>query len=289
MPIFIKYDQLEGEAEHVKHRTDQLADGFEDLGDGFVKIVFDAERELTASDSTDLKIKSRFDHAALVFGDDFFKVGTNFLTLQDSVHKFDDAFVKLADPFIKITPSDNGDVAPVSLASDFKFWEGDLKTTGLDIWASATTWKLDVKFDNTGSLGLAFQTLSDDFFKLGNDEHKIGADFRKVSTQTDHKVLGAAFLKYGDDTVKLGDEYIKLSADFQKLAQDFAPAAPSDASFVKLTPTIDQVIQQNPQDFLKVAFDWNKLDRDLVGIGGDTVKLAEAVETAGTQTHFKLS
>jgi hypothetical protein len=288
MPIFIKFDGLEGEAHQDRRGLDRLGDAAEDLGGGFVKLVFAA----AAADDGDLKFLPavQLKHDQLVVGNAFMTVGTDFLKLNVAEHKFDDAFIKLADPFLKIAPSTDAEAPPIPLAGDFKVYEGDLKATGLDFWKVSDVWKLDLKFDGTSSLGLAFQALSDDFLKLSTDELKIGSDVLKIGKQTDSRALGDAFIKWGEDTLKLSDEYKILSADFQKLTQDFTPVTTIDAASVNGAPLkLDQTIANNAGDFLKVAVDLFKMNVDLGALGGDTIKLAEAAETSGNGTHFKLS
>ena len=287
-PIFVKFDGLEGEAEHTDHKDIELGRSFEDLGGGIVRLVFAA----TAAEEGELKFLPavQLKHDVQVVGDAFMNVGTSFLKLDVAQHKFDDAFIKLADPFLKITPSTNAEVPPISLASDFKVYEGDIKGAGLDFWKVSDIWKLDLKFDNTSSLGLAFQALSDDFLKLSTDELKIGTDTLKISKQIDSRALGDAFIKWGEDTLKLSDEYKILSADFQKLAQDFTPVTITDAASVQGAPLkLDQAIVANAGDFLKLAVDLFKVNVDFRALGGDTIKLAEAAEMKGNEGHFKLS
>ncbi len=288
MPIFIKFDGVEGAVNQTGHKLERLGDAFEDLGDGFVKLVFDATAE-----TGDFKflpaVQMQIKHDLLLVAHDFIKVGFDFDKLDPALHKFDDFVLKIADPFLKITPSTDGDVAPIPLADDFKSYESDIKGAGLDFIKAGVELKLDIKFDNTSSLGLAFGTLSDDFLKLGTDASHIGSDALKISQLGPIDKIDKWFGAFGADELKLSEAYVEVSADFHKLAQDFTPATTGDTAALVGPIKFDQAIVQDAGDFIKLASDLQTLNTELRAVGGETIKLTQAIEPSGNDAHFKLS
>ena len=83
--------------------------------------------------------------------------------------------------------------------------------------------------------------------------------------------------------MKLGNVYLALSADFQKISQDFAPQPIPDAVAIGGELKFNQGVLQNPDDFIKLAGDLKFVNTDFRAIGGDTLKLSEALESAAHQ------
>jgi hypothetical protein len=71
-----------------------------------------------------------------------------------------------------------------------------------------------------------------------------------------------------------------VSADFLKISQDFAPPTTTDAVATAGDLKFNQGVLQNPDDFIKLAGDLKFVNADLRAIGGDTLKLSDALESA---------
>jgi hypothetical protein len=288
-PIFVKFDELEGEAHQVRHGLDQLATSFEDLGDGFMKLVFDG-----TTMTGDLKIapEIKFDHDIKFIGAQFNNIGFDFIKLADSQHKFDSTFLNFTDQFL--APPTTGDGPPPNpLSADFKFYEADLKATSLDFLTLANTWKFDSSPDfkfNPSELADAFHKISQDFLALKYDEVAIGGDFFKLSGLTDAQPLGQALFKYDIASQALGDGFNKLSVDWQTLAHDVMPS--TDTATVKLDqfqPSLNNLVLQHASDFAQMATDLTLLGPDFRAVGGDGVRVAEAIQQATHSIKFASS
>jgi type VI protein secretion system component Hcp len=267
-PIFIKFDGIEGEASQVDRRWDQLGDGLEDLGDGFARLVQDGT--LAPSPVVELK------HDDAVITSDFHKIGLDYLKVEAAQHKIDATEIVIAKTLDKSSPtlfSDTG--GPPPLASDLQAYEADLKLTGLDFIKLASDLKGGAPAE---TISLDFNSIKIDYQKQSDDALKIGDDFIKLSAVAgDLKLNGLsdAFLKYGEDTVKLGNDDLKISTDFQKISADFSSQTFGGAISTELK--FNQVVLQNPDDFIKLAGDLKLLDADLLAVGDDTHKIADAV------------
>ena len=269
---FIKFEGLEGAAHKLGNDFDRLGDGFADLGGAFLKFVDDVS-------STDVNffkadLAAHIKHDVFAVGDDFFKIGQEFIKLTGPLDTLGDAIVKFTDQFIKLTPSESE--TPFPLSADFVKLETDIKLTGLDFLGTAS----DIKGSPTESLRLAFNKISIDYKQQSDDALKLGedfADFVRISGLSESKV-GETFLKITLETVLISSADLKLSTDFQKISTDLAAA--SDSGPVKL----DQVVIKYADDFVKLAQDLKLADGPFAALGGDIVKLAEAIEHPGPVT-----
>jgi type VI protein secretion system component Hcp len=236
--------------------------------------------------SLDLKFK----HDDAIISHDFLKVGLDFLNASASEHKLDTkeiVIIKVIDKSTPILFSEVGGGGATTVETDLLTYEADLKITGLDFLkiapgltdAPAETLSLNfnkISFDY-------FNKISFDYKEQGADELKIGQDFITLAkSAADLKIhgLSEAFLKYGEDALKLAGDYLKVSADFLKISQDFAPPTTTDAVATAGDLKFNQGVLQNPDDFIKLAGDLKFVNADLRAIGGDTLKLSDALESA---------
>lgn len=272
---FFKFGGFEGQTHKLANDFDRLGDGFSDLGGAFIKLVDDVS-------STDVNffkadLAAHIKHDVFTIGDGFFKIGQDFLKLTGPLDTFDDAVVKFTDQFIKVTPSSDSENLP-SFASDFVKFETDLKVTGLDFLGAAS----DIKISPTENLSLTFHKISLDYKAQAADALKLSddfGDFVKINGISESKV-GETFLKITLETVLISSADLKLSTDFQKISTDIAEANDSDSGPLKL----DQLVHKYADDFVKLAQDLKFADGAFAALGGDMVKLAEAIEHPGPIT-----
>ncbi|HEX4556290.1 MAG TPA: hypothetical protein VH249_20035 [Xanthobacteraceae bacterium] len=274
--FFLKFEGIEGAAEKADHSLDRLGASFADLGGGILKLVHDA-----ASEAQVPAVQHKIDSDLHKIDTDFIKIGFDFIKLTEPAHKLDGAIANFADQFIKFMPS--ASEVPFPLAADFLKYEADLKITGLDFLAAGQ----DIKLGPAESLSLNFAKISLDYKNQSDDQLKISADlasFIKISGISERSALGTAFLKLSGDSLKLADDYKIVSGDFLKVSQDLAPPVNEDGAIAidhKVDIKFDQAIGQHADDFIKLGVDLIKLNADLHGVGGDFIKLADAVEDRG--------
>jgi hypothetical protein len=68
------------------------------------------------------------------------------------------------------------------------------------------------------------------------------------------------------------------------VSQDLAPPVGEDGTISidhKIDIKFDQAVVQHADDFIKLGADLIKLNADLHGVGGDFIKLADAIEDRG--------
>jgi hypothetical protein len=264
---FIKFEGLEGETHKLSNDFDRLGDGFADLGGAFIKLVDDVSSTATAFLKSDFA--AHIKHDVFTIGQDFFKVGQEFIKLTGPLDTFDDAVVKFTDPFVKMNP----DSGPFPLANDFVKFETDLKVTGLDFLGAAS----DIKSGAIESLSLDFNKISVEYKEQGNDALNLGADFAdfvKITGTADSKV-GESFIKISIDTVTISSLDFKLGTDFNKISTDLAATGDSGPM------TFDQIIHKHAGDFIKLAEDLKLADGAFTTLGGDTIRLTNAMENPG--------
>jgi type VI protein secretion system component Hcp len=285
--FFLKFDDahkfasFEGDAERVAHDLRRLGENSVDLGGGFLKLIHDAT--LAPNDSSAVSLDLKFKHDDAIISHDFLKVGFDFLEASASQHKLDTkefVIIKVIDKSTPILLSEvgGGDEGEPAVVTDLVKYEADLKITGLDFLKIAP----GLGDAPAESLSLNFSKISFDYKEQGADEVTLGEDFIKLATTAaDLKIRGLsdALFKYGEDAVKLGNAYLALSADFQKISEDFAPPTTTDA-VVTGEIKFNQVVLQNSADFIKLAGDLKFMNADLRAIGGDTLKLSDALESA---------
>lgn len=277
---FHKFESFEEDAAGVAHDLRRLGENSVDLGDGFLKLIDDGTPAPTESNSlvsVDLKLK----HDDALISDDFLKIGLNFLEASASQHKLDTkelVIIKVIDKSTPLLFSEIGDGGTLPVETDLLAYEADLKITGLDFLKIAP----GLGDAPAESLSLNFSKISFDYKEQGADELKIADDFialARSSLELKIHGLSEAFFKYGEDAVKLGNDYLALSADFQKISEDFVPPITTNA-VVTGEIKFNQGVLQNSADFIKLAGDLKLLNADLRAIGGDTLKLSEALDSA---------
>jgi type VI protein secretion system component Hcp len=286
---FHKFESFEDDAERVAHDLRRLGENSVDLGGGFLKLIHDGTLAATETDSL-VSLDLKFKHDDAIISHDFLKVGLDFLNASASEHKLDTkeiVIIKVIDKSTPILFSEVGGGGATTVETDLLTYEADLKITGLDFLkiapgltdAPAETLSLNfnkISFDY-------FNKISFDYKEQGADELKIGQDFITLAkSAADLKIhgLSEAFLKYGEDALKLAGDYLKVSADFLKISQDFAPPTTTDAVATAGDLKFNQGVLQNPDDFIKLAGDLKFVNADLRAIGGDTLKLSDALESA---------
>ena len=271
---FLKFEGFEGTTHKLGNDFDRLGDSFSDLGGAFIKLV-------DGVSSTDVNffkadLAAHIKHDVFTVGDDFFKIGQEFLKLTGPLDTFGDAVVNFTDQFLKLTPSSESENPP-SFATDFLKFETHLKASGLDFLGAAS----DFKAGSTENLSLTFNKIAIDYQNQSDDALKLSEDFGdfvKISGISESSKVGEAFLKITLETVVISSADLKLSTDFQKISTDIAEA--SDSGPIKL----DQVVLKYSDDFVKLAQDLKFADGAFAALGGDFVKLAEAIEHPGPTT-----
>jgi type VI protein secretion system component Hcp len=284
-----KFESFEEDAERAAHDLRRLGENSVDLGGGFLKLIHDgmpAPTDATPLDqSVSLDLKFKYDDA--IISGDFVKVGFDFLEASASQHKIDTKeipIIKVIDKSSPVLLSEvgGGDAGTPAVVIDLLAYETDLKITGLDFLKIAP----GLGDAPAETLSLNFGTISVDYKEQGADEIKLGEDFITLAkTAADLKIRGLsdALFKYGEDAVKLGNAYLALSADFQKISDDFLPQPQPDAVATGGEIKFNQVVLRNSADFIKLAGDLKFLDPDLKVIGGDAVKLSDALDSAAHQ------
>jgi type VI protein secretion system component Hcp len=278
---FHKFESFEDDAERVAHDLRRLGENSVDLGSGFLKLIHDGTLAATETDSL-VSLDLKFKHDDAIISHDFLKVGLDFLNASASEHKLDTkeiVIIKVIDKSTPILFSEVGGGGATTVETDLLTYEADLKITGLDFLKIAP----GLTDAPTETLSLNFNKISFDYKEQGADELKIGQDFITLAkSAADLKIhgLSEAFLKYGEDALKLAGDYLKVSADFLKISQDFAPPTTTDAVATAGDLKFNQGVLQNPDDFIKLAGDLKFVNADLRAIGGDTLKLSDALESA---------
>ncbi len=282
------FGSFEEDAERAAHDLRRLGENSVDLGGGFLKLIHDgmpAPTDATSlGPSASLDLKFKYDDA--IISGDFVKVGSGFLEASASQHKIDIKEIPIIKVIDKSSPlllaEVGGDGGTPAAVTDLLAYEADLKITGLDFLKIAP----GLGDAPAETLSLNFGTISVDYKEQGADEIKLGEDFITLAkTAADLKIRGLsdALFKYGEDAVKLGNAYLALSADFQKISDDFLPQPQPDAVATGGDIKFNQVVLQNSADFIKLAGDLKFLDLDFKVIGGDGVKLSDALDSAAQQ------
>jgi type VI protein secretion system component Hcp len=285
---FHKFESFEDAAEGAAHDLRRLGRNSVDLGDGFLKLIQDGTSApsdtLASSDSLDLKLK----HDDAIISHDFFKVGLDFLEASASQHKIDTkeiVIIKVIDKSspILLSAVNEGGGGAATVEADLLKYETDLKITGGDFLKIAP----GIADAPAESLSLNFNKISFDYKEQSADELKIAQDFIALaSSAAELKIRGLsdAFLKYAEDAMTLADADHKVSTDYLKISQDFVLVSSTDAVATGGAELkFNQVVLQNSADFIKWAGDLKFVNSDLKLLGGDTIKLSEALETAAHQ------
>ena len=281
-----KFESFEDAAERAAHDLRRLGENSVDLGDGFLKLIHDETMEAGSPAAASVDIKVKLDDAIL--SHDFLKIGGGFVETSAAEHKVDIKEIVIIKEIDKSSPTlfsavSTGGEGPLPVETDLLKYDADLKITGLDFLKIAPALQQNAPAE---TLSLNFNKISVDYKEQGQDELTIGEDFIKLSAIAGDlkiKSLSDAFLKYGEDAVKLGNDDLKLSADFLKISQDFVPPTNTDAVASGGDLKFNQVVLQNSDDFIKLAGDLKLMNTDFSAIGGDTLKLSDALETAAHQ------
>ena len=280
---FHKFESLEDEAEEAAHALRRLGGNSVDLGNGFLKLVQDGtlvSSDGVAPDALDIKFK----HDDALISADFFKIGADFVKASDAQHKVDIKEIVIIKQIDVATPllfadASNGGGGAARVAADFAGYESDLKITGTDFLKIAP----GIADAPAESLSLNFGSISVDYKEQGADLQKISGDFialARSASELKIRDVSDTFIKYADDAATLANDYLKVGADFQKISQDFSPdTAPSAAG----GGSFNQTVLQNPGDFIKLAGDLKFLNTDYKVFAGETLKLADALESAAHQ------
>ncbi len=282
---FHTFESFEDAAEQAAHDLRRLGHDSVDLGDGFLKLIRDGSvsPDSPAAGTVDLKFK----HDDARISDDFFKIGSDFVSASDSQHKIDIKDIPIIKVVDQSSPSlsavSDGDGGTPAVVTDLLKYEADLKITGLAFLTIAP----GVADAPTETISLNFSKISVDYENQGADQMALGEDFIKLAgAAADLKIRGLsdAFIKYGEDALALGSDYKVLSADFQKISEDFKLVVPTtDAVATGGEIKFNQVVLQNSDDFIKLAGDLKLMNADFHAFAADTIKLTNALETAAQQ------
>jgi type VI protein secretion system component Hcp len=269
---FLKFEGFEGRTHKLGNDFDRLGDSFSDLGGAFIKLV----DNVSSTDVNFFKadLAAHIKHDVFTIGDDFFKIGQEFIKLTGPLDTFGNTVVKFTDQFVTVTPSASEGGFP--LATDFLKFETDLKATGLDFLSAS-----DIKAGPTENLSLTFNKIAIDYTSQSDDVLKLGedfADFIKISGVSESSKVGETFLKITLETVLVSSADLKLSTDFQKISTDIAEASDSGLK------AFDQVALKYASDFVTLAQDLKFADGAFTALGGDFVKLADAIQHPGPTT-----
>jgi type VI protein secretion system component Hcp len=280
---FHKFESFEDAAEQAAHDLRRLGHDSVDLGDGFLKLIRDGSFPSDSPAAATIDIKFKHDDARI--SDEFFKLGSDFVSAADTQHKIDIKeipIIKVIDvstPSLLAAESDGG--TPL-VVTDLLKYEADLKITGLDILKIAP----GIADAPAETLSLNFNKISVDYKEQGADAIALGEDFialAKTAEQFKIHGLSDALFKYGQDAVNLGNDYLKVSADYLKISQDFVLVSSTDAVTTGGEFKFNQVVLQNSADFIKWAGDLKFVNADLKVFAGDTIKLSDVLETAAHQ------
>lgn len=283
---FHKFGSFEDAAERAAHDLRRLGENSVDLGGGFLKLIHDGMPATTETDSL-VPVDLKFKHDDAIISHDFLKVGLDFLKASASQHKVDIkeiVIIKVIDKSSPILFSEvgGGGGGAATVETDLLKYEADLKITGQDFLKLAP----GLGDAPAESLSLNFSKVSVDYEKQSADELKLSQDFSALANSAAelklHK-LADAFLKYSEDALKLSADDHKVSQDYLKISQDFVLITSTDAVATGGELKFNQVVLQNSADFIKLAGDLKFLNTDLRAIGGDTLKLADALENAAHQ------
>lgn len=280
---FHKFESFEDAAEQAAHDLRRLGHDSVDLGGGFLRLIRDGtvSDESPAAATVDLKFK----HDDAFISDDFFKLGSDFVSASESQHKIDIKEIPIIKVVDQSSPTlssvvSNGDGGTPAVVTDLLKYEADLKITGQDFLKIAP----GIADAPAETLSLNFNKISFDYKEQSADELAISDDFIALAkSAADLKIRGLsdAFLKYSEDAVKLADAYLKVSTDFKVISQDFSPSTDSVTTDGGIK--FNQVVLQNSADFIKLAGDIKSMNADFRALAGDTLKLSDALETAAHQ------
>jgi type VI protein secretion system component Hcp len=279
---FHKFESFEDDAGRAARDLRRLGRNSVDLGDGFLKLIHDGTSPSTESGSL-VSLDLKFKHDDAIISHDFLKVGIDFLEASASQHKVNVkelVIIKVIDKSTPLLFSEVGGGGAVE--TDLLSYEADLKITGLDFLKIAP----GLTDASAETLSLNFSKISFDYKEQSVDLELIGDDFIKLAdAAADLKIRGLseAFFKYGEDALKLADAYLKVSADYLKISEDFVLVTSTDAVATGGELKFNQLVLQNPDDFVNLAGHLKFVNADLKALGGDTLKLAEALESAAHQ------
>jgi type VI protein secretion system component Hcp len=282
-----KFESLDDDAEQVAHDLRRLGANSVDLGGGFLQLIEDGTAASSGSpDSSAVSLDIKFKHDDAIISDDFLKVGLDFLKTSAAEHKIDTKEIVIIKTIDKSSPilfsEVGGGGGAATVEADLLKYQADLKITGLDFLKIAP----GLTDAPAETLSLNFGAISTDYKEQGADELKIGEDFLALAKSTaDDKVHGLsdAFLKYGEDALKLASDYLAAGADLWKISQDFTASTSTDAVSTGGEFKFNQVVLQNADDFIKWSGDLKLMNADLRAVGGDTLKLSDALENAAHQ------
>ena len=280
---FHKFESFEDAAEGAAHDLRRLGRNSVDLGDGFLRLIHDGTPAPTETGSL-VSVDLKFKHDDAIISHDFLKVGLDFLEASASQHKLnvkEIVIIKVVDkssPILFSEVGGGGGGGASTVETDLLNYEADLKITGLDFLKIAAG-GTDAPAE---ALSLNFSKVSTDYKMQSADELKLSQDFVALANSAEelklHK-LADAFLKYSEDALKLSANDLKVSQDYLKISQDFVLVTSTDAAATG-DFKFNQVVLQNSTDFINLAGDLKFVNADLKLIGGDTLKLADALEDA---------
>ena len=303
MPHDFLFDlgDIKGESfsHQVDHQLIKLGGDFDRVGDSFLDLIADALKVSEHKHVANIKFsEAQIKHDIDSIGSDFVKLGDGFLKLDEVQHKFDDAFLNFADQFIKLSPGTPGDIESdqggIKFGDDFFKLETDLKLTGLDtIQLGLDFLKLnDTGTENANPLLLKiaddFHKLDDNLSSIGDDLFKIGADFLKLGElklgdikldPADAQRIEDISIKIGDGTIKLASDFHKVSDDFLRISLDLTQSSGGEQAGEQ-QHNFSRFVLDHPADFQKLAIDLHSLDGDLKLVGGDYIKLSDALHDA---------
>lgn len=281
---FHKFESFEDAAEQAAHDLRRLGHASVDLGDGFLRLIRDGSfpSDSPAAATVDLKFK----HDDAFISDEFFKLGSDFVSASETQHKIDIKdipIIKVIDkssPILSAVSDDGGDTPKV--VTDLLKYEADLKITGLDFLKIAP----GIADAPAETLSFNFNKISVDYKEQSADLMAISEDFialAKNAEQFKIRGLSDAFLAYAENAHKLADDYLKVSGDYLKISQDFVLVSSTDAVTTGGEFKFNQVVLQNSADFIKWAGDIKFMNTDFRALASDTIKLSDVLETAAHQ------
>jgi hypothetical protein len=273
MPIFLKFDGVEGEAVDGRLHGEVRAIGADlvNIGDDFVKLTSDVSPGHGASD---LKIAQdiKFNHDLLKIDGDFLKVSAAFIKFDSEFIKFGDGLSTFVQNDLKIT---FGDSESPPLADTFHKIDTDLQNGSSDFIKLGADFIKLTNAENPDSVfqvGSDFLKINGDLGNLGNDFVALGDNFIKIAGVSDLKVADDVFIKFGDDLKIVGQNLNAAAADFATIGRDFEALADTSD-----TIKLDQAFIKYAGDFLKLDSDFVKLDTSLGNLGTDFLKINEVI------------